>query len=162
MSTTYGTIARLVALSALWKLCSAEGDPLLRAGLLFWAEQAIWGLSWMNRFVPRHYSHVNQFLNGVYYIPSQHAEYNPRINLEGSQPSRGKRAGLVKTWETSPAKLGQILISTGSSEHIELPENSVDYVFVDPPFGSNIPYADLAIPVEEWHRVRTEGARRQS
>ena len=28
-------------------------EPLLRHALLFWIEQAMWGLSWMNRFVPR-------------------------------------------------------------------------------------------------------------
>jgi len=146
----------LVSLSALWKLCSDEPDPLLRSALLFWAEQAVWGLSWMNRFVPRHYSHVNQFLNGVFYVPSQHAEYSPRVNLEGTQPARGKRAGLVKTWEVSPARLGQVTISTGSSVQIGLPDASIDYVFVDPPFGANIPYADLAILVESWHGVRTD------
>src|SRR5206468_5870421 len=84
----------LVALSALWKSASEEHDPQLRAALLFWVEQAIWGLSWMNRFVPTHYSHVNQYLTGVYYVPSQHAEYHPRQSLEGGQAARGKRASL--------------------------------------------------------------------
>ena len=31
----------------------------------------------------------------------------------------------------------------------------MDYAFVDPPFGANIPYADLALVVEFWHGVRT-------
>lgn len=26
-----------------------------------------------------------------------------------------------------------------------LPENSIDYIFTDPPFGSNIIYSDLSI-----------------
>jgi hypothetical protein len=145
----------LVALSALWGRCDAEPDPLLRHALLFWVEQAIWGLSWMNRFVPRHYSHVNQFLSGVYYVPSQHAEYHPRINLEGTQSARGKRAALVKMWDATPARPGTVVISTGSSTRLGLADASVDYVFVDPPFGANIPYSDLAIPVESWHAVRT-------
>lgn len=148
----------LVSLSALWKMCDAEPDPLCRHALLFWIEQAAWGLSWMNRFVPRHYSHVNQYLNGVYYIPSQHAEYNPRVNLEGTQGSRGKRASLIKMWESSPATPGRVLISTGSSTQLGLPDGSIDYVFVDPPFGENIPYSDLAIPLEAWHGVRTNAA----
>lgn len=145
----------LVALSALWASCRGEQDPVLRAALLFWSEQAIWGLSWLNRFVPAHYSHVNQYLSGVYYVPSQHAEYHPRQNLEGSQPSRGKRQSLVKTWSASPARLGSVIISTASSTAIALPDASVDYVFVDPPFGSNIYYADLAYLVESWHSVWT-------
>lgn len=145
----------LVALADLWSRCDAETDPLLRHALLFWLEQAVWGLSWMNRFVPRHYSHVNQFMSGVYYVPSQHAEYHPRVNLEGTQPARGKRAALVNIWETTPAQVGSVSISTGSSSRLGLPDASIDYVFVDPPFGANIPYSDLAIPVESWHGVRT-------
>jgi hypothetical protein len=48
-----------------------------------------------------------------------------------------------------------VRISTGSSTRIDLPDASVDYAFVDPPFGSNIPYADLALVVEYWHGVLT-------
>ena len=69
---------------------------------------------------------------------------------------RGKRRSLVKIWQTSPARLGQVAISTGSSTQISLPDASIDYVFVDPPFGSNIYYADLAYLVESWHRVWTD------
>jgi hypothetical protein len=148
----------LVALSAIWKACSEEPDTLTRLALLFWAEQAFWGLSWMNRFVPRHYSHVNQYLEGVYYIPSQIAEYHPRQNLEGSSPSRGKRKSLVKTWDVSPAHVSNVVISTGSSTRLGLAEATVDYIFVDPPFGANIPYADLAFPIDSWHGVLTNAA----
>jgi hypothetical protein len=30
---------------------------------------------------------------------------------------------------------------------------SVDYIFVDPPFGLNIPYTDLNLVIENWHAV---------
>ncbi len=36
-----------------------------------------------------------------------------------------------------------------------MPDNSIDYVFTDPPFGENIYYADLNYLVESWHRVWT-------
>jgi len=148
----------LVSLSELWGAATAEEDPLVRLSLEFWVEQAFWGLSWLNRFVPVHYSHVNQYLTGVYYVPSQHAEYNPRQNLEGSLPARGKRRGLIKLWEQNPARLGQVAMTTGSSTSIDLPNASVDYVFVDPPFGSNIYYADLAFLTEAWQRVHTNAS----
>jgi hypothetical protein len=137
----------------LWREATSEPDPMTRLALLFWTEQALWGMSWQNRYVPTHYSHVNQYLNGVYYVPSAHAEASPWYILEGSQPARGKRASLVKTWRESPARLGQVAISTGSSAAISLPSDSVDYVFVDPPFGSNIYYADLAYLIEAWYGV---------
>lgn len=149
----------LVTLTVLWQMAESEADPRLRMALLFWVEQGLWGFSWMNRFVPGHYSHVNQFLNGVYYVSSLHAEPSPEYNLVGTSPGRGKRALLTKMWRTSPAREGQVAISTGSSEHVPLPDACVDYVFVDPPFGSNIPYADLALLVEQWHGVRTNASR---
>ncbi len=145
----------LVTLATLWKLCSAESDPLLRMALLFWVEQALWGLSWMNRYKATDHSQVNRAQSGVYYVSSLTSECHPRYNLEGTQPARGKRASLVKTWDASPARLGKVMISTGSSTRIGLPDGSIDYLFVDPPFGANIPYADLAIIVESWHGVRT-------
>jgi 16S rRNA G966 N2-methylase RsmD len=37
-----------------------------------------------------------------------------------------------------------------SAESIPLPDNSVDYVFTDPPFGSNLFYADMALFQEGW------------
>ncbi len=146
----------LVALSALWNLGLSEPDPLARAALLFWVEQAMWGMSWQNRYRPAGYSQVSQFQSGIYYIPSLHSETHVRYNLSGSQPVRGKRSSLVRMWGASPARLGQVAVSTSSSTRVDLPSASVDYVFVDPPFGSNIYYADLAYLTESWHRVWTD------
>jgi len=94
-------------------------------------------------------------MTGVYYVGSLVAECSIRYNLQGSSPARGKRQSLVKLWNSSPASAGEVMISTGSSTDMPVPDASVDYVFVDPPFGQNIPYADLALVVEEWHRVTT-------
>lgn len=153
----------LVSLAALWQICSREDDPALRLGLLFWLEQALWGLSWMNRYKSVQFgkvggSLVNQYMTGVYYVPSLSAECHPRYNLEGSQVARGKRLALAKTWEAAPAKASRVAISTSSSTQLMLPDDCIDYVFVDPPFGANIPYSDLAILVESWHGVRTNPA----
>lgn len=148
----------LVSLAALWSACDAEPDPLLRHALLFWVEQALWGLSWQNRHKTIQFgkmggSAVNNYMSGVYYVPSLTAECRPRYNLEGSMASRGKRRSLVKYWEQSPAKLGRVAISAASSTNLGLPDGSIDYIFIDPPFGSNIYYADLAYIVDSWHGV---------
>jgi len=37
-----------------------------------------------------------------------------------------------------------------SADALPLPENSVDYVFMDPPFGSNIFYSDMNLFQEAW------------
>ncbi len=145
----------LAALAVLWAWSSEERDPLTRLALRFWIEQAFWGLSWMNRYTATHYSVVNRHLTGVYYVPSLAAECSVRYNLEGSSPARGKRRSLVKLWRSTPSVAGNVMITTGSSTSLPVPDASVDYVFVDPPFGENIYYSDLAYLVEAWHRNTT-------
>lgn len=148
----------LAAMAVLWSYATAEPDPRIRNALVFWIEQALWGMSLMNRYRPDGFSQVSQFQSGVYYVPSLHAEPSPRYNLEGTSPARGKRSTLVKWWRQSPATEGLVRISTGSSVSIDLPDASADYLFVDPPFGANIPYSDLALVIESWHGVKTEMA----
>ena len=48
------------------------------------------------------------------------------------------------------------IISTGSAVQLAgIPDSSVDYVFVDPPFGDNIMYSELSFLYEAWLRVFT-------
>ena len=44
-------------------------------------------------------------------------------------------------------------MTTATAARLDLPDNGVDYIFTDPPFGENIYYADLNFLVESWHRV---------
>jgi 16S rRNA G966 N2-methylase RsmD len=148
----------LHALAWLWNACHQETDPLTRLALCFWVEQAFWGLSWQNRYKPNDHSQVNRQQSGVYYVSSLISECEVRYNLEGRQPSMGKRQSLIKVWKSSPARLGQVMMSTGSSTSLDVPDASIDYVFVDPPFGANIYYADLAYLVEAWQGVYTDAA----
>lgn len=39
-----------------------------------------------------------------------------------------------------------------------MPEDSVDYLFVDPPFGDNIMYSELNFLLESWLKIRTDNA----
>jgi DNA modification methylase len=47
------------------------------------------------------------------------------------------------------------VVSTQSSTAISAYKNSLDYVFIDPPFGSNIYYSDLNIVWESWLKILT-------
>jgi hypothetical protein len=96
-------------------------------------------------------------MTGVYYVSSLVSECSARYNLEGSAPSRGKRATLIKLWSQVPDS-GHVVTSTGDASNLPLPDECVDYVFVDPPFGENIPYSDLAMVIEAWHGVTTHVA----
>jgi len=135
------------AISRLWALAETEPNKKLRMNLLYCIEQTIISMSVFNRYRPTGYSQFGQHLTGVFYVGSQHAECTPWYILEG------KLGRVGKAFNTFRAKDGDALIGAGSS--IELPclDSSIDYVFVDPPFGFNIFYADLNKIVEAWHKV---------
>lgn len=134
----------------LWHLANKHPDARTRAFLLFMVEQAIWGMSILARYAPTHFSQVNQYLSGVYYVASQTAECSPWYILDG------KLKRLLSAFESYHPKVGVAATTTGSATSLPLPNDSIDYVFTDPPFGENIYYADLNFLVESWHGVKTD------
>ncbi len=138
------------AMACLWRKANVYPDHRIRQMLLFFVEQAIWGLSLLNRHSPSHFSQVNRALSGVFYVASQHSECSPQYNLGGKLDRLIKAFG---NYNVTP-KMG--IVTVGSAANLSLPVDSVDYVFTDPPFGENIYYADLNILVESWHRVTTD------
>ena len=140
-------------LAALWRRANAHSDSRVRHMLLYFVEQAIWTMSILNRYRPTGYSQVNQYLAGVYYIPSQHSECSPWYVLNG------KRKRLEKTFKKMSAGADSACVVTASTTaSLGIPDDCVDYIFTDPPFGENIYYADLNFLVEAWHGVRTNAA----
>lgn len=138
------------AMGVLWRKAKEWPDPRTREMLLFMVEQAIWTGSILNRYRPTGFSQVNQYLTGVYYVASQHAECSPWYVLEG------KLDRLAKTFRSFKPIAGSAAITTGTAFSLPVPDNSIDYVFTDPPFGENIYYADLNFFVESWHGVMTD------
>jgi len=47
------------------------------------------------------------------------------------------------------------IISTSSSTNLNIKSNSVDYIFVDPPFGHNLMYSELNFIWESWIKIFT-------
>ncbi|WP_258433427.1 DNA methyltransferase [Heyndrickxia coagulans] len=47
------------------------------------------------------------------------------------------------------------IVSTGSATDVTIRENSIDYIFTDPPFGSNLMYSELNYLWESWLKVFT-------
>ena len=137
------------ALAVMWRHANGCVESRLRNVLLCFVEQAIWSFSLLNRFRPTGYSQVSQYLTGVYYVPSQSSELSPWYVLDG------KSRRLAKAFEPTVSRLDLAMISTGDCGDNALPDDSVDYVFTDPPFGENIFYADLNHLVESWHRAHT-------
>ncbi len=138
------------AMGRLWEKAKAHPDARIRQFLLFMVEQALWTVSVLNRYRPTGFSQVNQYLTGVYYVASQHAECSPWYILEG------KLDRLAKTFRPLKVGAGGTAINTGTAASLPLPDASIDYIFTDPPFGENIYYADLNFLVESWHGVTTD------
>ncbi|MFO0649929.1 MAG: hypothetical protein U0326_27160 [Polyangiales bacterium] len=143
------------ALARMWKKADAHPDARTRLQLRFLVEQSIWGMSVMNRYQPLMHgepggSQVNRQQSGIYYVPSQISEVSPRYNLSN-------RVGrLVKAFGKMPSSNGNVIATTGTCAALPVPDESIDYIFTDPPFGENIYYADLNFLVESFHGVVTD------
>lgn len=89
----------------------------------------------------------NQLMRGTYYIPQIGREYNVVQWLEG------KLANLAKGYDSiaQEAAGSQIMVSTQSAVNLAaVKNNSVDYVFTDPPYGDNVQYGELNFIWESW------------
>lgn len=138
------------SLGVMWDLANSNSDERIKRALVYVVEQAIWTMSVLNRFQPQGFKQVNKYLPGVYYVPSHTCEVSPWYAIE----ARGKR--LARTFSKFEPVLGTSVISTGSATQLGAPDDSVDYIFTDPPFGENIYYADLNYLIEIWHGVTTD------
>jgi DNA modification methylase len=85
-------------------------------------------------------------ISGTYYIPSLWTE-NSVTKLLRHKLRDFSKLELSEKYLT--------LISTGSSTNLLIKDNSVDYIFVDPPFGSNLMYSELNFIWESWLKIFT-------
>jgi DNA methylase len=138
----------LACLAALWAEAH-RADRRVRDYLLFTVEQNIWGMSRLARYVPRHFSQVNQYLSGTLYVGSQVVDVAPEYILEG------KIARLARVLASQRGFGPGAAVGCGSLTATPCPDNAVDYIFLDPPFGANLSYSDLNFLWEAWLRVRT-------
>lgn len=145
------TKRNLAALSQIYGLID---NPALR--FLFTA--AIGGLSKLNQFHLKNYVFGGGGCNpgprkGVIYTPSISLE-NPPIKVLRDRLKTQVRAFQAK----SPVENFNYLVSVGSATELTVShtyESSLDYIFIDPPFGSNLMYSELSFTLEAWLKVFT-------
>lgn len=137
------------ALGALWLKAAAVVYTGVRHALFFLLDSQLVNLSVQNRYRPAG-TFPNSPLGGVYYVSSLISEASVP-NLYESKVERFRRA-----FQNYHPLVDKVSVSTGSCARLlNLSQDSVDYIFTDPPFGENIFYADLNFLVESWHRVWT-------
>lgn len=113
----------------------------------------------INRASKMNRMHVNHFFNGgggwnggnlkgTLYVPNLPVETSVLEQIED------RINAYIRAFNYLPKQYTNALF-TGSAECIPLNTNSVDYIFVDPPFGANISYSELNIIPESWLKVST-------
>ena len=88
-------------------------------------------------------------MSGTLYIPSLVKELNMLSFIEDAIRLQYKR-----TYKTNP-----VCITTQSATSMkQMPDNCIDYIFTDPPFGQNLMYSELNYIWESWLKVKTNNA----
>ena len=143
------TKRNLVALSSVFQNLISE------PGLSFIATSIIMRSTVMNRLV------VNYFFNGGGGANGAHLKgtlYVSSLPTETSvvEQLKNKYEGYVRTFRGLKRKLGNSISSTQSAVSLnQINENSIDFIFTDPPFGGNIMYSELNLIWESWLKVKT-------
>ena len=81
---------------------------------------------------------------GVLYVSGLPVEKNLFAGL------RRKLSTIARAFEIIHGREGSVKVHHGSSCSVDLSDHSVDYIFMDPPFGGNIPYAEINFLNEAW------------
>ena len=134
--------------------CLASSLNGTNPGLIGMLTSILQRCSWQNRYMPQHRGNRSREvvgpLSGTLYIPYFSIEINP------IEYFNEKGAWALKLLSTMPRS--RSIISTQSAQSIirqGFLENSIDYIFVDPPFGSNLQYSELGFITESWLKVFT-------
>ncbi len=137
------TKRNLWALARLWNE-SAKNPPRLAEAIQF-------GLTAINNYINKKQSYGGGGggVSGTLYVPSFVMEKNVWETAER------KFKNLLETFAQLPK--GNASITCGSASQLtSIPNETIDYVFTDPPFGSNLFYADINFIWESWIGEYTE------
>lgn len=141
------------ALATLWQLIDDEAEELREALRLLVLSYNAAHSTLMTRVVLKTNSKdfvVTGAQSGVMYVSGLPVEKNVFTGV------RRKIKTFAAAFELLHGLSGDADIVTGSSAALHLPDESVDYVFTDPPFGGYIPYSEINQLNELWLGQTTE------
>ena len=101
---------------------------------------------------------MRRYNSGGGHRPKTNTLYIPALSSEGrvSKIYEKKLGDIVRFLNSKGRPASRPVVTTSSaSSLLNFPSESVDYIFIDPPFGSNIMYSDLNFIWETWLGVRT-------
>ena len=88
------------------------------------------------------------YLKGTLYVPNAPTETSVMEQIGD------KLSAMLRSSEIL-ANVRPNVQYVGSADHLNIKDNSIDYIFTDPPFGANINYSELNSLPEPWLRVVT-------
>lgn len=143
------TKRNLLVLAALYRSINKCEDNRIRHVLMFALTGAMSRLNRTNKWLPS----LNMApgpISGMLYIPSLYPELNVFNGFSN------KVDDIIRFHAAAKYTENCVLISNQSSNRLNnVPSNSVDYIFVDPPFGDNIMYSESNFLWEAWLKVYT-------
>lgn len=89
-------------------------------------------------------------IKNVYHIPPVGKEQNVLTVFARKFRDISKAKRYLQERTDLKAKSGDIRIINGDAKKITLPDSSVDYAFIDPPYGGMVPYAELNLFYSAW------------
>ena len=137
----------LAEMAYIWH-ASSELDTEMGNHVKFAHSAANQYLSKMRRFRPD--KKGGGPLSGTLYVSSLATPPNPALSI------RRNAGSVAEAMSREKFSRGNVCISTQSLTDVTLiPENSIDYIFTDPPFGGNLNYSELNFIWEDWLKVHT-------
>jgi 16S rRNA G966 N2-methylase RsmD len=142
------TPRNLCALAETWQVINETTDDGLRRSLRFAFTSTINRASKRYQWNPKRPTNV---LSSTMYIASLSYEFNVFSLLRRKlKTAHDLNSALAVSW-------GKTDVYQTRAQHLaHLPDASVHYVFTDPPFGSNIFYADSSFLWESWLESHTD------
>jgi DNA modification methylase len=144
-TSSFRTVAELYTKRNLWALAAIrdvifkQQDSVERDKLLF----AFQGIVLINSMMCE--AKNTQITKGTYYLPQVFKQIYPLSSVE-SKVKVFKKAGAELHLQTT-----DLMISTDSATNTsDIPSNSIDYIFTDPPYAGNVQYGELNFVWEAW------------
>lgn len=140
------TKRNLIILSR-WLELAKESHPNVKNRILMTFTGVILGESKLNRYLLKETSFPFYLLSGTMYVASQRQENYPIKDLLNKALLRLTKIGTLEN---------RYIQMTQSSTNFKLKDDSIDYLFIDPPFGANLMYSELNFLTESWLSLITD------
>ena len=142
------TPRNLWALASIWEYVASSAPAILEEPLRFAFTAIVNRASRRYQWNPKRPTNV---LTSTMYVASLSYEFNVFSLL------RRKLKTLEDLYTVTSTLPGMAEVHKAPAQQLDhIPDQSVDYVFTDPPFGSNIFYGDSSFLWEAWLQEHTE------